>query len=283
MTLDPSVLILVLLAAVMHATWNALVKSGDDRLVVTTLVMVVQAPPCALALLFLPPLQAAAVPFLILSTVVHWIYYGALIGAYRHGDMSQVYPIARGAAPALVALAAWAFAGEALSSIELLGVLIVSAGIMSLAWRRRIALADGEAKAIGFALLTAATIAVYLVADGLGGRRSGSAATYICWLFILEGVPLLFFTLWRRRGRIAESFRPHLLRGSFGGLIAGLSYAITIWAMSVAPMAHVVAVRETNVIFGAAIGTLLLGEPFGRFRIAAAAVVVAGAVLLNLG
>ena len=284
MALGPGVLSLVLLAAVLHATWNALIKAGGDRLVITTTIMFVPIAPSLLALFVLPAMAPAAWPFVILSAVVHWIYFGVLIGAYRYGDLSQVYPIARGSAPALVAVEAWIFAGEALTALELAGVLVVSAGIVSLAWRRRGGeVLTHEPKAIALALLTALTIAIYLLADGMGGRRAGSALTYICWLFVLQGVPLVGFALWARRGRIAESFRPHLLRGGFGGLIAGISYSIAIWAMSVAPLAHVVAVRETSVVFGAAIGALVLKEPFGRYRIAAAAVIAGGAVLLNVG
>ncbi|MCH6587503.1 MAG: EamA family transporter [Proteobacteria bacterium] len=284
MALGAGVLSLVLLAAVLHATWNALIKAGGDRLVIITTIMFVPIAPSLLALFVLPAMAPAAWPFVILSAVVHWIYFGVLIGAYRYGDLSQVYPIARGSAPALVAVEAWIFAGEALTALELAGVLVVSAGIVSLAWRRRGGAGiTHEPKAIALALLTALTIAIYLLADGMGGRRAGSALTYISWLFVLQGVPLVAFALWRRRGRIAESFRPHLLRGGLGGLIAGISYSIAIWAMSVAPLAHVVAVRETSVVFGAAIGALVLKEPFGRYRIAAAAVIAGGAVLLNVG
>ncbi len=117
----------------------------------------------------------------------------------------------------------------------------------------------------------------------MGGRRSGGALVYICWLFVLQGVPLVAFTLWRRRGRLGHAFRPYLKQGVLGGAIAGISYGIAIWAMSVAPLAHVVAVRETSVLFGAVLGALVLKESFGRHRILASAVVAAGAVLLNLG
>ena len=283
MTLELGVLFLVLFSAVLHATWNALVKAGSDPLVTIALVMFVPSLPCLAALFFLPALAAAAWPFVIASTLIHYIYYGSLIAAYRHGDMSQVYPIARGAAPPLVAVGAWTFAGEALNTMEIAGVLIVSAGIMSLAWRRSAGAHDGDIKAIGFALLTALSIALYLVADGMGVRRSGFALTYICWLFMLQGFPLLAFTLWARRGRIKATFGPHLKHGAFGGLIAGISYGIAIWAMGVGPMAHIVAVRETSVLIGAMIGARVLKEPFGRARIAAAAAVACGAVLLNLG
>ncbi len=283
MSLDPAVLLLVLSAALMHATWNALIKSGGDRLVMTTVIMLTPAAPSAIALFFLPTMLPAAWPFMALSVVTHFAYYAVLLNAYRHGDLSQVYPIARGCAPALVGIGAWFFAAEVLSSIEMLGVLIVSGGILSLSWRRRDTAGPGELKAIGFALLTALTIAIYLLADGMGVRRSGNAFTYIAWLMFLDAIPLTLFTLWRRRGRIRESFVPRLRLGTFGGVIATLSYGITIWAMGVAPMAQVVAVRETSVIFAAALGAIVLKEPFGRFRIVAAAVVATGAVLLNLG
>ncbi|MHA1151629.1 MAG: EamA family transporter [Alphaproteobacteria bacterium] len=114
-------------------------------------------------------------------------------------------------------------------------------------------------------------------------KFASGALVYICWLFVLQGVPLVAFTLWRRRGRIGESFRPHLKLGLLGGAIAGVSYGIAIWAMSVAPLAHVVAVRETSVLFGAVLGAVVLKESFGRYRILASAVVAAGAVLLNMG
>ncbi len=288
MVLDAGVLLLVLLAAVLHASWNALVKAGEDKLVMQTLVICVHGYLAMPLLFFLPLPEPASWPYLGLSAVIHFVYYAGVIGAYRHGDLSQVYPIARGSAPALVALGAWVLADEALSAAELLGVFTVSLGIVSLTGLPRLRGQDGqgdgrEAKAVGFALLTGATIASYSLADGLGVRESGNALSYILWLFALEAVPLTAFTLWRRRGRVVAAFKPHLKAGTIGSLLSGLAYGIVIWAMSVAPMAHVVALRETSVVIAAIIGTRLLREPFGRKRIAAAAVVAAGAVLLETG
>ncbi len=289
MVLDAGVLSLVLLAAVLHASWNALVKAGEDKLVMQTLVISVHGYLAMPLLFFLPLPDPASWPYLGLSALIHFVYYAGVIGAYRHGDLSQVYPIARGSAPALVALGAWVLAGEALSAAELLGVFTVSLGIVSLTGLPRQLRGQGgqgdgrEAKAIGFALLTGATIASYTLADGLGVRESGHALSYILWLFALEAVPLTAFTLWRRRGRVVAAFKPHLKAGVIGSLLSGLAYGIVIWAMSVAPMAHVVALRETSVLIAAIIGTRLLREPFGRKRIAAAAVVAAGAILLETG
>ena len=286
MVLDAGVLSLVLLAAVLHASWNALVKAGEDKLVMQTLVISVHGYLAMPLLFFLPLPDPASWPYLGLSALIHFVYYAGVIGAYRHGDLSQVYPIARGSAPALVALGAWILAGEALSAAELLGVFTVSLGIVSLTGLPRQLRGQGdgrEAKAIGFALLTGATIASYTLADGLGVRESGHALSYILWLFALEAVPLTAFTLWRRHGRVVAAFKPHLKAGVIGSLLSGLAYGIVIWAMSVAPMAHVVALRETSVLIAAIIGTRLLREPFGRKRIAAAAVVAAGAILLETG
>ncbi len=282
MALDIGVFFLVLLAAVLHATWNALVKAGTDRLVTIAIVMVTASVPALFALPFLPFPAAAAWPYLIASVAIHLVYFLALVYAYEHGDLSQVYPIARGTAPMLVALGAWLLAGEALSPYEIAGVLVVSAGIISLAWRRGIR-PPQETKAIGFALLTALTIGTYSVSDGLGVRAAGNAFSYIAWLFFVSGIPIFLIALWRRRGRLRAAFGPALGPGIGGGLVAGTAYGFVIWAMSVAPMAHIVALRETSVLIAAGIGTLVLKEPFGKHRIAAAAVIASGAALLNAG
>jgi drug/metabolite transporter (DMT)-like permease len=282
MALDVGVAALVLLAAVLHATWNALVKAGGDRLAVMALTMGLPALPSALALPFVAAPLPASWPFLFASIVVHTAYFASLVYAYRHGDLSQVYPIARGAAPVLVALGAWLLAGERPSLQAALGVLTVSGGVVSLAGRggpRRAV----EGPAVVLALLTACLIGLYSIIDGLGVRSAGTAAGYILWLFALTGLPFTAFVLWRRRGRLRAAFGPSLRSGIGAALISSLAYGIVIWAMSVAPMAQVVALRETSVVMAAAIGALFLGEPFGRRRIAAAAVVALGAVLLQTG
>ncbi|MGO1119600.1 EamA family transporter [Rhodovibrionaceae bacterium A322] len=282
--MDPLIFALVLIAAIFHATWNALVKSGGDKLVMQTLVILAPSLIGLPALFFLPMISWEAVPWLALSTVIHFAYYGLLVSAYKHGDLSLVYPIARGSAPLLVALGAWYLAGEEKSWGELLGVVIVSLGIFSLAWRKKGAQpVDGGGKlAVGLALLTGLSIATYSLADGMGVRASGNAYSYIAWLFALEGLPLLAFTCWRRRGRVWASFQPHLVKGTVGGLVAGAAYGIVIWSLSHAPMAQVVALRETSVLIAAAIGCYLLREPFGHKRMAAAGLVAGGAMLLQL-
>lgn len=283
MTLSPLVIALVLAAAVMHATWNAVVKAGGDRLARAALAMATPSVLALIALPFLPPLDwAAAWPWLVTSIIVHCLYYTGLLNAYRYGDLSQVYPIARGSAPALAALGAWIFIGESLTWLEALALALLSAGLVALAYRPAHKRGEHEGRAVLFALATGLTIAVYSISDGLGARSTPSPFSYIAWLFALEALPLLFFTLWRRRGRLRESFKGAWGPGIGGGVIAGAAYGIVMWAMTVAPIAHVVALRETSVLFAALIGTRILSEPFGRQRIAAALVIVTGAVALQL-
>lgn len=275
-----SITLLVLAAAIMHASWNALVKAGSDKVVMQCLVMFFAGVPAAAALPFVPLPAKESWPFLALSLAVHGVYYVTLINAYRFGALSQVYPIARGAAPLMIALGAWAFAGEALGPLEWLGVVVASAGIMSLFAPAGLP-RDEEIKAIGFALATSITIALYSLADGMGVRRSETATGYILWLLALDSLPVMMAGLYLRRGRIAASFGPHLKHGMMGGVLSALGYGIVIWAMGRSPLAHVSALRETSVILAAVIGTVMLGEPFGRRRILAAALVAGGNGLLH--
>lgn len=280
--MEPLVLLLVLLAAASHATWNAFVKAGADKLVSLCLVIFTTSLPALAALPFLPIPAAAAWPYLIVSALVHYLYYAFLVTAYRHGDLSLTYPIARGSAPLLVALGAWLLAGEGLSVWRWLGVLIVSFGIMSLANPRGLTARAGESRAVVFAGLTGLTIAGYSLADGMGVRTAGSELAYIAWLFVLSGLPMPLVIGWCRGRASVPLIKAHLKIGLIGGLVSGFAYSVVIWAMSAAPIAMVVSLRETSVLIAAAIGSLFLKEPFGARRIAAAAVIVAGAALMNL-
>ena len=282
MQLELEIVALVLAAALMHATWNALVKNGRDRLGTMALVNGTGGLAGLVMLPFLPLPAPEAWPWLLASMVLHQIYYAALLLAYRTGDLSQVYPLARGTAPLLVAVGAWLLAGETLSQAEAAGVVIVSLGILSLAWRRGLR-PEGEWAALGFALLTACSIGLYSLADGMGVRLSGDALGYIAWLFVLDAIPFLVFAIWRRGWSILPADAAELRNGVLGGLVSLGAYGCVIWAFSQGPMAHIVALRETSVLIAAGIGAYLLKEPFGPRRIAASAVVAGGAVLLNAG
>jgi drug/metabolite transporter (DMT)-like permease len=277
----PIIFALVLGAALLHASWNALVKTGGDpflRLAVVNLV----AGLCALPALFLTDVPAVASwPCLFASVVIHHGYYLALAYGYRHGDLSHVYPIARGIAPPLVALIAWAFAGESPGALGLVAILAISGGILSLAFAddRRLA----SLKPVGFALATGVTIAGYTLADGLGGRRAGDVLGYVAWLFAIDALPFALLVAYRYRARLGEALGRAWRPAAVGGAFAATAYGLVIWAMTRAPMAQVSALRETSVIMAALIGTRLLREPFGTRRIFAASLVAVGIVLLQVG
>jgi drug/metabolite transporter (DMT)-like permease len=279
--MDPIVLILVLAAAVLHASWNALVKAGGDPFVRLAVVNAVGGL-CAVPLLFLvSPPAPDSWPYLIGSVIVHHAYYLALAYGYRFGDLSHVYPIARGVAPPLVAFVAWAFAGEDPGALGLVAVLVISGGIVSLAFTddgRLVAL-----KPMGFALATGVAIAGYTLFDGLGGRSAGDVFGYIVWLFIIDALPFALLVAYRYRARLGSALAVAWRPAAVGGVLAAGAYGMVIWAMSRAAMAQVSALRETSVIIAALIGSRLLREPFGIRRLIAASVVAAGVLLLQVG
>lgn len=289
MALDGAVLAAVLFGALLHASWNALIKGGSDKALDTALIhglgIVIALP--MVAIVGLPP--RAAWPFLAASGVVHLGYYVALVGAYKHGELGLTYPVMRGLAPLLVATASAALIGEALGGAAWAGVLAVSVGVIAIGLSRGAvggATGGNAAKALRYALANAAIIALYTVIDGLGVRAAGNALAYVATLFLFEGLPYLLLVLWRRRAQMQSTLAhararwPVALLGtaaSFG------SYAIALWAMTRAPVALVAALRETSVLFATVIGTVMLKERFGLQRAMGAVVIVAGVMALRLG
>ncbi|MBS0441687.1 MAG: EamA family transporter [Proteobacteria bacterium] len=284
MALDGAVLAAVLFGALLHASWNALIKGGSDKALDTALMRglgVVIALP-VVAAVGLP--ARAAWPFLVASNVVHLGYYVALVGAYKHGELGLTYPVMRGLAPLLVATASAALIGEALGGTAWAGVLAVSAGVVAIGLSRG-AVAGHPAKALRYALANAAIIALYTVIDGLGVRASGNALAYVATLFLFEGLPYLTLVLWRRRAQMQATLA--YARGRWPVALLGAaasfgSYAIALWAMTRAPVALVAALRETSVLFAALLGALWLKEGFGALRIAGTLAVVGGVMALRL-
>jgi drug/metabolite transporter (DMT)-like permease len=279
--IDATIAGLILVSALIHATWNAIVKSDTDRLMSFGLVMLVGAIMGLVALPFVEAPRAEAWPWLLGSVTIHVFYYVFLLRAYAHGDLSHVYPIARGLAPLLVAMLAGRIAGEHLVARESIGLVLVSGGIVGLAFARGLP-RQGEWRALIYAVLTGITIAGYSVVDGIGARLSGDPLGYIAWLNLLEGPWVFIVAVFRRRRATLVYLRHFWWRGAAGGVIATIGYGIAIWALSLGAMAHVTALRETSALFGALIGAFILKESFGSRRIAAAAVMVAGLLLMNL-
>ena len=279
--MEPLVIILVLAAAAMHAVWNTLIKVGDDRLMTMAVVMATSSILGPVLVLQGAPPAPESWKFIALSVAIHLAYFLLLIQAYRVGDLSHAYPLARGSAPLLVAGGAALFAGEVLSPAEIAGVAVVSAGIFSLMLSGGYGF-RGDWRALFYPLATGATIAAYTVADGLGVRLSGSPAAYIGWLFIFSGIPLVVVAVVRRRGAALDFLRRNWRPGILGGVLAFSAYALVIWALSLGAMAHVSALRETSVVIAAIIGTRFLGEPFGVRRVLSAATVAGGVVVLHV-
>ena len=271
-------------AAACHAGWNASIKRTLDPLATTVLIALGAG---AVALLFVPlaGLPApASWPWLIASIVIHLFYFAGLIESYRAGDLGQVYPIARGSAPLMTALMTTVLVNETLGFYGWGGIVLLAAGVVLLSLRGGRDIANLDKRAVGFALFTAVTICAYSVVDGIGARLAGPgrANAYSCALFVGIAPVVLAYALVRRGTAVLPAMAPHWKLGLGGGLMAVISYSIAIWAMTVAPIAIVAALRETSVLFGAVIAVVLLKEPLRASRMAAAAMILCGVVLLRL-
>jgi uncharacterized membrane protein len=278
--LPADIFLLVLGAAFLHAAWNALVKAASDRLLVLSSVAMGQSLAGALLIPFVSPPDPSSWPAIGLSTLFHYLYYACLLQAYRFGDLSLVYPIARGLSPVLVAAGAAVFWGEVLPPVALAGVMLASLGIGAIALTRG---ASGRFETPGllFAGATGVIIAGYTVSDGIGVRLSASPLGYIAWLFIFE-IPVVVFALLRRRGRLVASLGSQWRHAAGTALSSSLAYALVIYAAKFAPMAAVSALRESSVIMAALIGAVFFKERPWRARIAAAALVAGGVSMITL-
>jgi drug/metabolite transporter (DMT)-like permease len=280
--MDAFVFAAVLFAAACHAGWNASIKRGLDPLATTVAISL----GAALVSLFALPVVGlparAAWLWVLASIAIHLFYFAALIESYRTGDMGQVYPIARGAAPLMTATVTTWFVGERLGLAGWLGIVLLAAGVLLLSLRGGRELAKLNSRAVGFALFTAVTVCAYSVVDGIGARLAGSAHAYSAALFVGIGPVMALYAL--ARGGIAAlgDTKRRWLTGLAGGALQLGSYGIAIWAMTLAPIAIVAALRETSVLFGALIAVIVLKEPLRAGRIVAALLIVCGLVLVRL-
>ena len=271
----------VLGAALLHAGWNAFLKSGEDK----ALDAIGLAAGSGIVALAVAPFAglpgSASWPWLAASAVVHIAYFRLLAGAYRYGDLSFTYPVMRGGGPLIVTVAGVLAFGEVLPWAETLGVLLISAGILAFATHRA---PDPAAlrKSLYFALANACVIAAYTLIDAQGARVSGAPVAYALWFFVANGCVMLALGLAQRGLAVPR----HLLRRwrltFVGGAGAVLAYGTALWAMTQAPVALVAALRETSVVFAALLGALFLKEPFTARRMVATLVVLAGLVALRV-
>ena len=279
--MESSVAALVLFSALLHAGWNALLKVRGEPLVVLALI---SASANAIALFTLPflPLPPPVVwPFLGISVLFHTGYNVFLAQSYRHGDLGHVYPIARGTAPLIVAIASRIVVGETLHPLTVLAVLLIAIGVISLAFGGERPIWDYPHPVL-FALATSFFVAAYTLVDGIAGRMVENPHVYPLWLFSFLGFPISALALAKHRRSAIALARERWKTGLSGGAMPIAAYGLIIWAMTVGNMAPVAALRETSVIFAAVLGWVFLREPYGRLRLVAAAFVAAGAILLRI-
>ena len=281
MTLTWPVAAAVLLGALLHASWNAVVKSSSDKALDTALMHAIGSL-AALPLLALAGLPApASWPFIAASVAIHVGYFVTLTGALKHGDLGLTYPLMRGTAPLLVALCSGIVLAEGLSPLAWLGVVAVSGGVLALG------LAPGAhagRRAVAFALANAVLIALYTLVDAVGVRASGNPLGYVLLLFALNGWPFGMLVLARRGWSQVRPYARRRWPWALAGAAAAVgSYGVALWAMTQAPVAVVAALRETSVLFAAVLGAWFLKEAFTLRRAAGTAVIVGGVVALRLG
>ncbi len=287
--MDTFVVVAVLLGALLHAGWNALVKSSGDKELDLALVHSLGAVAAAplLALAGLPPAQAW--PFIGASLAIHVAYYVTLNGAYQHGDLSSTYPIMRGSAPILVALGSTLGLGDRLSGTAWLGICAVTVGVLMVGLSNP-ARTLHRHRAIAYALANAVVIAAYTFVDGAGSRSAvaagGTVWSYVLLLFLLDGLPYPALVWFRRspqaRRAVLSYARQRWWLATLGGLASLGSYGIALWAMTRAPLAAVSALRESSVLFATVLSVVVLKERLGPQRIVGAVVIVMGVVALRL-
>ena len=273
----------VLLAALLHASWNAMIKGGSDVLL-DTATIVAGAGLVAVPFLFVVPLPAQpSWPYILGSVVVHLAYYFLMVNAYRTGELSLVYPLMRGVAPLITALLGIIWLRELPAPISWLGMLMISVGVIALALRPsgNGPVLIGHGRAVGFALGNAAVIAIYTIIDGKGARLAGDPWAYIVWLFVLDAIPFSIYMLVTRKREFAAALVQRRWHGLVGGALSAAAYAISVWAMTKAPVALVASLRETSVLFATLIGARLLKERLTLRRWIGVVAVVIGVVALK--
>ena len=280
--MEPFVFGAVLLAAACHASWNALIKIRLDPFLAIVLIAAAAGIASLPLLPFVPIPPLAAWPWLIASVITHVGYYVGLAGAYRAGDMGQVYPIARGTAPLMTAAGGALLVGENFALTGWAGILALTGGVFLLSLRGGGDLAHLNRRAVGYALFTAVTICCYSLVDGIGARTAGNAHGYALWLFVIDGAFITLIAVLSRGPACVPAMAQFWKSGLAGGILSLTAYWIVIWAMTVAPIALVAALRETSVLFGTLIAVVFLKEPLRPTRIFAALMIVCGIALIRM-
>ncbi|PQZ46959.1 EamA family transporter [Ochrobactrum sp. MYb15] len=277
-----SVLLIVLCGAFLHASWNAIVKGSGDKFFAAASVTGAAGLVAVFFLLFLPLPHPSSWIFIGLSTITQVFYMSLVAAAYKSGDMSEAYPIMRGTPPLLVALVSAPLIGEVMGWRSWVGVMLICSGVLAMALEARRRNGGTSSKTALLALANAGFIAAYTIIDGVGVRASGHTLSYTLWLFLINAFPLAGWALYREPDRFLNYVRNHWRPSLVGGLGTLGSYGLALWAMTMAPIAVVAALRETAILFGVLISVFILKEKVGLPRFLAAGLIVLGAITLRL-
>lgn len=273
--MPPLAVVAALTSAFIHASWNAALKGGRDRVVDAFLIAVGGIIIWLVVWSIWGMPHAGAWPYLFASVAIHLVYWFALFNAYDAGDMSHIYTLSRGSAPLLVAIGAASTAHEIPPPVKLAGITLISAGVLCVGFSPRASL-----KATLWALTIGLCIGAYSLIDALGARQSGNALVYVAWTSGIMGVPMIAAAYWRKGQALTQQALAAPWRGLAIGIISFLGYGLVLWAQTFAPIAQTTALRETSVVFGALIASLVLRERLGPRRWIGAIIVAAGASLI---
>ena len=270
----------IILAAFLHAVWNAMVKNEDNKYLAVTAIVLGHVPVSVLIILLAPIPSVESIPFIILSALLHIGYEWYLLSAYRFGDLTKVYPIARGTAPILITIVSLIFLGVALSNFEILGIIIISLGILSLSLQGAKGIKNRSA--VIYALVTGFFIMGYSITDGYGARVSNSFLSYMGWSFILNATIFpIILKINNKSEIITKIFKEGKKIFFIGGTLSYIVYGIVIWGFTQAPIALITALRETSIIFALLIGTFFLKEKFTLLKVIATFIIFFGVALLK--
>lgn len=275
-----SVFIAVITAALLHASWNALVKGGADKRLNMAGVIIGHIPAAVLVLFFVPAPDPASYPYLIAGMILHFGYQVFLLASYRIGDLTQVYPIARGVAPLIVAIVSVFALGVVLSMIEVAAIALITVGILSIALVRG---ADGlrNTKAAGMALVTGCFIASYSLVDGTGARLAGTALGFYAWLGIANSIIFAIYLAMTTPKTLVDLLGKGRMVFIVGGTASFAAYSLVIWSFTQAPIALVTALRETSIIFALLIGVGFMGERLSLGKVFSTMITICGVVILR--
>ena len=275
-----NIFLAIILAAFLHAVWNAMVKNEDNKYLAVTAIVLGHVPVSIFIILLTPAPSVESIPFIILSALLHIGYEWYLLSAYRFGDLTKVYPIARGTAPILITIVSLIFLGVALSNFEILGIFIISLGILSLSLQGAKGIKNRSA--VIYALVTGFFIMGYSITDGYGARVSNSFLSYMGWSFILNATIFpIILKINNKSEIITKTFKEGKKIFFIGGTLSYIVYGIVIWGFTQAPIALITALRETSIIFALLIGTFFLKEKFTLLKVIATFIIFFGVALLK--